>query len=140
MAKADVQTATDVMTILAPQYRGLSAALFPAGNDDPTTVDTPIKLMLDDARAEAARLIALTADPTCRNTVVVLVVGGGEGTTSGLSNASLATGRRQFPERRRPPRAGLRDRDRAADRGRCRAAGHCHDDRRAVLRNSQVAD
>ena len=47
------------------------------------TIDAPVKLMLDDARAEAARLIAITRDPTCRNTVVVLVVGGGEGTTSG---------------------------------------------------------
>src|SRR6185503_15154379 len=36
--------------------------------------------MLDDARAEARRLI--DADTQCRNTVVVLVVAGGEGQTT----------------------------------------------------------
>ncbi len=70
--------------------------LLPAGNDDLTTVDTPIKLMLDDARAEAARLIGLAGDPTCRNTIVVLVVGGGEGNTSGFSNASLEAAAANF--------------------------------------------
>ena len=79
MAKPDVQTATDVMTILGRNTR-TAGGLLPAGNDDLTTVDTPVKLMLDDARAEAARLIALNGDPTCRNTIVVLLVGGGEGT------------------------------------------------------------
>ena len=95
MAKADVQTATDVMTILGRNAR-TAGGLIPAGNDDASTIDAPVKLMLDDARAEAARLIALSGDPTCRNTVVVLVVGGGEGTTSGLNNASLATAAANF--------------------------------------------
>ena len=45
--------------------------------------------VLDDARTEVTRLTNIAADPTCRNTVVILVVGGGEGTTSGLTNASL---------------------------------------------------
>ena len=89
------QTATDVMTILARNPR-TAGGLIPAGNDDASTIDAPVKLMLDDARAEAARLIALNGDPTCRNTVVVLVVGGGEGTTSGLNNASLATAAANF--------------------------------------------
>ena len=39
----------------------------------------------------ATRLIGLNGDPACRNTVVVLVVGGGEGTTGGATNATLAT-------------------------------------------------
>ena len=55
----------------------------------------PVKLMLDDARRGGAP-IALSGDPTCRNTVVVLVVGGGEGTTSGLSNAALAAAAADF--------------------------------------------
>jgi hypothetical protein len=88
LARPDVQTPADVMTVLARNPR-MAGGLIPAGNDDPGKVDTPVKLMLDDARAEAARLIALPSDPTCRNTVVVLVVGGGEGNTSGFSNASL---------------------------------------------------
>ena len=95
MARADVQTPADVMTILGRNTR-TAGGLIPAGNEDPSTLDAPVKLMLDDARAEAARLIALTGDPTCRNTVVVLVVGGGEGTTSGFSNASLSAAAANF--------------------------------------------
>jgi hypothetical protein len=84
-----------VTTVLARDVR-TSGALLPAGNDDDDDVDAPVKRMLDDARAEAARLIALSNDPTCRNTVVVLVVGGGEGTTSGLTNSSLETAAANF--------------------------------------------
>jgi hypothetical protein len=63
-----------------------NGGLIPAGRDDKVKVDQPVGLMLDDARTEAARLIA--ADTTgCRNTVVVLVAGGGEGAT----NANLQT-------------------------------------------------
>jgi hypothetical protein len=93
--KTDIQTNADVITILARNPR-TAGGLLPAGNDDEDDVDAPVKLMLDDARAEAARLIALNADPTCRNTVVVLVVGGGEGTTSNLTNAALATAAANF--------------------------------------------
>ncbi len=135
MARADVQTATDVMTILARNAR-TAGGLIPAGNDDPSTVDTPVKLMLDDARAEAARLIALTGDPTCRNTVVVLVVGGGEGNDLRVEQCVaraaaanfLNVGGRRVPVyviAIAPP----------TERG-GRAAGGCSDDRRAVLRNS----
>jgi hypothetical protein len=56
-----------------------AGALVPAGRDTDTAVDAPVARLIDDARAEAARLIA--ADRECRNTVVILVVGGGEGTT-----------------------------------------------------------
>ncbi len=88
MARADLQTPADVMTMLGRSTRA-AGGLLPAGNDDLNTIDAPVKLMLDDARTEAARLIALNNDPTCRNTVVVLVTGGGEGTTSGLDNTAL---------------------------------------------------
>ncbi|MGE5198242.1 MAG: PilC/PilY family type IV pilus protein, partial [Rhodospirillaceae bacterium] len=56
-----------------------AGALLPAGRDTDTVVDAPLAWLIDDARREAARLIA--ADSECRNTVVILVVGGGEGTT-----------------------------------------------------------
>jgi hypothetical protein len=57
--------------------------------------------MLDDARTEAARLIA--ADSLCRNTVVVLIVGGGEGsTTAGCNPATTATGFLNVSSRRVP--------------------------------------
>jgi len=55
------------------------AALIPAGWDSATDVDAPLANLINDARAEATRLIA--ADTQCRNTVVILVTGGGEGTT-----------------------------------------------------------
>jgi outer membrane protein assembly factor BamB len=57
--------------------------------------------MLDDAKAEAARLIA--ADSAYRNTVVVLVVGGGEGTTSsGADPVSAAMGFKNVSSHRVP--------------------------------------
>ncbi len=74
---------TSVLSILTKDAR-TAGALLPAGNDDASTADTPVKLMLDDARAEAVRLI--TADTVCRNTIVVLIVGGGEGTTTAGAN------------------------------------------------------
>ena len=59
---------------------GAGGSLVPAGKDEFNTVDAPIEFMLDDAKAEATRLIA--ADGTnCRNTVVVLVTGGAQGNT-----------------------------------------------------------
>ncbi len=96
MVAADSGTAnTTILTTLAKDAR-TSGGLIPAGEDDGNTVDTPVKLMIDDARAEAARLIALSGDPACRCTVAVLIVGGGEGTTSGFTNASLATAAANF--------------------------------------------
>lgn len=63
-----------------------NGGLIPAGRDDRTKTDAPVGAMLDDARTEAVRLIA--ADTTgCRNTAVVLIVGGGEGST----NANLTS-------------------------------------------------
>lgn len=63
-----------------------AGTLVPAGLDVFGNVDAPVDNMLDDARAEAVRLIA--ADTTgCRNTVVVLIVGGGEGN---LTNENLS--------------------------------------------------
>jgi regulator of extracellular matrix RemA (YlzA/DUF370 family) len=63
-----------------------AGALVPAGRDSRADVDAPLKRMLDDARAEAVRLIA--ADTHCRNTAVVLVVGGGEGTLTSADDAA----------------------------------------------------
>lgn len=84
LVKADAGTANaDVLAILgrAPSEAG---ALIPAGLDSTIAVDAPIESMLVDAKTEATRLIA--ADANCCNTVVVLVVGGSEGTTSLLQN------------------------------------------------------
>ena len=71
----------------------LPTPLIPAGSDDSTHTDTPVNSMLVDAKSEATRLIGINGDPACRNTVVVLVVGGGEGNTAGngIDNNTLAT-------------------------------------------------
>jgi hypothetical protein len=78
-----------VLSTIAKNAR-TAGGLLPAGADDANTVDEPVKVLLDDARVEAARLIA--ADTLCRNTIVVLIVGGGEGnTTTGANPATTAS-------------------------------------------------
>jgi hypothetical protein len=64
-------------------------ALTPGGRDAKTTIDAPVDTMLDDAKSEALRLF--NADTACRNTVVVLVVGGTRGNTSAGDLAAKAT-------------------------------------------------
>ena len=66
-----------------------AGALVPAGNDTATKVDSPVNYMLIDAKTESARLIA--ADTDCRNTIVVLIVGGGEGSGTASTNDPTAT-------------------------------------------------
>jgi hypothetical protein len=62
---------------------GTAGALLPAGTDAAGVVDSPVGLLLDDARAHASTLVSADAAAGgCRNTIVVLVVGGGEGTIS----------------------------------------------------------
>lgn len=70
--------------VLSTLNQGINGAgLIPAGweTGSPDVVDAPIEYMLDDAKAEATRLIGVDGT-NCRNTVVVLVVGGKEGTTA----------------------------------------------------------
>jgi hypothetical protein len=58
-----------------------SPKLLPGGIDSISHRDTPIGLLMDDARAHASSLINTdVAAGGCRNTIVVLVIGGGEGT------------------------------------------------------------
>jgi hypothetical protein len=76
--------------------------LLPAGIETTATaVDAPIKYMLDDAKTEAATLIS--GDTSCTNTIVVLIVGGGEGTTSSLDPAAAASGFLNVQSGRRVP-------------------------------------
>lgn len=84
LVAADAANAnTTILTTLGRNTR-TAGALLPTGDDDLNVIDAPVKYMLDDARTEATRLIA--ADTLCRNTVVVLIVGGTEGTTAGGVN------------------------------------------------------
>ena len=84
---------SSVLSILNQGING--TGLIPAGHETggPTIVDAPIEYMLDDAKAEATRLIA-NDGTNCRNTIVVLVVGGGQGTT--VIAANPATKASQF--------------------------------------------
>lgn len=73
-----------VQTILAQPLA--SSSLLPAGQDAYGVDDAALAHLLDDVKVEAARLA--TADTLCRNTVAILVTGGGEGTGGHTPNAA----------------------------------------------------
>ncbi len=78
---------TSNSTVLSKLNLGVNAAgLIPSGEENATTKDTPVDYLLKDAQAEAARLITADGSTNCRNTVVVLVVGGGEGNSDAGAN------------------------------------------------------
>ena len=80
---------TTIQTILAQPFSS-STALMPAGNDSLGVDDAPLTHLLEDVRTEAARLLGL--DTQCRNTVAVLITGGGDGTGGHVpSAASIAS-------------------------------------------------
>jgi hypothetical protein len=88
LVQADAANANaTILTTLGKDPR-TAGGLLPAGNDDANTSDQPVKFMLDDAKTEATRLIG--GDALCRNTIVVLIVGGGEGNTSGGASPATA--------------------------------------------------
>lgn len=90
LVPADALTASrEVLTILDGEP-GADAGLIPAGRDSASDIDAPIAYMLGDARVEAERLMA--GEVACRNTVLVLVVGGGEGTTAQSENPAAMAG------------------------------------------------
>jgi hypothetical protein len=85
MVPADGATANaSVITILNRNVSDItSPKLVMAGADSATQTDAPLGLLLDDARAHASTLIGSDlAAGGCRNTVVVLIAGGGEGSIS----------------------------------------------------------
>ena len=89
LTAATVASANATILTTLKKSIGTTGALLPAGNDANGVVDSPVGALMDDARAHANTLI--TADSAaggCRNTIVVLVVGGGEGT---ISPQDLAT-------------------------------------------------
>ena len=77
---------------------GATNSLIPAGRDSSTQDDSPIDLMLTDIKSEVVRLAnaddakSLTSSPyrQCRNSVAVLVVGGGQGNTSSGDPSTIA--------------------------------------------------
>jgi Tfp pilus tip-associated adhesin PilY1 len=117
LVQADTNLAQSLLDILTTDVRGTQTlagrptvtGLLPAGDDDSSSFDTPVKLMLDDAKTEVTRLIGINNDPACRNTIVVLIVGGGEGNTNGaVTNANLGPVAATF--KNISPAAGLPDR------------------------------
>ncbi len=89
LVKPDASGANDSIVAILNKAPATGGALLPAGTDASGTLDAPVDNLLDDAKAEAARLIA--ADVQCRNTVVVLIVGGGEGNTTSEDPAAKAS-------------------------------------------------
>ncbi|HSP90166.1 MAG TPA: hypothetical protein VLN08_04635, partial [Vicinamibacterales bacterium] len=87
LVAADSAGASTAVATFLSRAVNQSGALIPAGWDTNTAVDAPLARLIDDARAEAARLIA--ADTQCRNTVVILIAGGGEGTTVAGADPAL---------------------------------------------------
>jgi hypothetical protein len=79
---------SSIVSILAKNMTDVGA-LVPAGADTVAKVDSPVNHLLVDAKTESARLIA--ADPNCANTIVVLIVGGGEGSGTAATNDPAAT-------------------------------------------------
>jgi hypothetical protein len=59
----------------------LEGGLLPAGADADLLIDAPLTRLLEDSRSEIVRLINadVANNRACRNTVLVLVVGGGDG-------------------------------------------------------------
>ena len=78
-------------TILATLAKsvGTAGALTPGGRDSKDILDAPLDLMLADVKAEAARL-ATAGATVCRNTVAILVLGGGQGNSSAGDPAANA--------------------------------------------------
>jgi hypothetical protein len=102
LVQSDSSTANaSVVTILNKSLTA-SGGLLPAGNDAAGVVDAPVANLLTDLHTEAARLIG--ADTACRNTIAVLIVGGGEGNsaTPSSSAASVASTFKNISSRRVP--------------------------------------
>ena len=73
----------DILEILKKDPRQRPPVLLPAGAESESGLDAPVAAMVNDIK-EAARCLMTRADVgQCRNTVAVLITGGGEGTTSG---------------------------------------------------------
>jgi hypothetical protein len=103
-AAEDASANANILTILSKKPddidtgNGANAlkALVPAGNDDVAVTDAPLKRLLDDASTEVGRLIGIDNNNAnqggqqCRNTVVILVTGGGEGTITSEDPATKA--------------------------------------------------
>lgn len=100
LVKADDATANDQVLNVLNIPTGGAGSLLPSGRDGANAVDAPVDNMLDDLKYEAERLIA--ADTQCVNTVAVLVVGGGEGTTSNEDPVAKAASFANISGRRVP--------------------------------------
>jgi hypothetical protein len=78
-----------VTAILAKDPRQAGPVLLPAGLDGDNTIDSPVQTMIGDLHNVAFNQ---SFSGPCRNTVAVLVTGGGEGTTSGGADPVAAAG------------------------------------------------
>jgi len=100
VVRADDAGATEAVIGRLAQGPLDAGALVPAGLDRAGFEDAPLLQLLDDIRQEADRLIA--ADASCRNTVAVLVTGGGQHPPGDVTLASRAAALLRVGGRRVP--------------------------------------
>ena len=87
LVQADAANANT--TVLSKLNLGVNTAgLIPSGDENTTRLDSPLEHILDDAKSEANRLIGADG-ANCRNTVLMLIVGGGEGNSVSGANPQL---------------------------------------------------
>jgi hypothetical protein len=87
VASDTVTSNTEILSALDDDPGPSGPFLIAAGLDGPDTRDSPIETMLEDARAEAGRLLRLP--PSCRSLIVLLIAGGGEATGGHSPSASV---------------------------------------------------
>ena len=90
LTQADVADSSDTVYDLLQLGPGQVGGLLPAGMGLNDSTDSPIGELLVDARAEAVRLMEADLDlyRECRNTAVVLVIGGAGGSVDPAVTAS----------------------------------------------------
>ena len=103
MTSASAVNANATIRATLSKNIGESGALLPAGADGFGVVDAPVGLMLDDARVHAGVLISADLSAGgCRNTIVVVVTGGAEGTIASQDLAAKASSFLSISGRRVP--------------------------------------
>ena len=100
VVRADDAGATEAVIGRLAQGPLEAGALVPAGLDRAGLEDAPLLQLLADIREEAERLIA--ADASCRNTVAVLVTGGGQHPPGDVTLATRAAALLRVAGRRVP--------------------------------------
>ncbi|MBD0324642.1 MAG: hypothetical protein ICV72_14850, partial [Aldersonia sp.] len=102
LVAADAASANSTITTWLSRDVNTAGALLPAGSDADGVVDAPVGYLLDDALAHATTLVARDGATGCRNTIVVLITGGSEGTINAQNLVTKAAAFKDVSGRRVP--------------------------------------